>query len=38
LKTGATLVGGSPQEFPKYIAEESSKWRNLIKERNIKAQ
>jgi tripartite-type tricarboxylate transporter receptor subunit TctC len=38
LKTGATLVGGTPQEFPKYFAEESSKWRNLIKERNIKAQ
>jgi tripartite-type tricarboxylate transporter receptor subunit TctC len=38
LKTGATLVGGTPQDFPKYFAEESSKWRNLIKERNIKAQ
>jgi tripartite-type tricarboxylate transporter receptor subunit TctC len=38
LKTGATLVGGTPQEFPKYFAEESGKWRNLIKERNIKAQ
>jgi tripartite-type tricarboxylate transporter receptor subunit TctC len=38
LKTGATLVGGTPQEFPKYFAEESTKWRNLIKERNIKAQ
>jgi tripartite-type tricarboxylate transporter receptor subunit TctC len=38
LKTGATLVGGTPQDFPKYFAEESTKWRNLIKERNIKAQ
>ncbi len=38
LKTGVTVVGGSPEEFSKYFAEESGKWRNLIKTRNIKVQ
>lgn len=38
LKAGVTVIGGSPEEFPKYFAEESGKWRNLIKERNIKVQ
>lgn len=38
LKTGVTVIGGSPEEFPKYFAEESGKWRDLIKERNIKVQ
>jgi tripartite-type tricarboxylate transporter receptor subunit TctC len=38
LKTGVTVVGGSPEEFSKYFAEESGKWRNLIKTQNIKVQ
>jgi tripartite-type tricarboxylate transporter receptor subunit TctC len=38
LKTGVTVIGGSPQEFPTYFAEESGKWRNLIKAQNIKVQ
>src|SRR5262249_10218594 len=29
LKTGVTIVGGSPEEFSTYFAEESGKWRNL---------
>jgi tripartite-type tricarboxylate transporter receptor subunit TctC len=37
-KTGVTVIGGSPEEFPKYFAEESGKWRNLIKTQNIKVQ
>jgi tripartite-type tricarboxylate transporter receptor subunit TctC len=38
VKAGAILVGGSPEEFPKYFAEEIAKWRNLIKTQNIKVQ
>jgi tripartite-type tricarboxylate transporter receptor subunit TctC len=38
LKTGVTVIGGSPQEFSTYFAEESGKWRNLIKAQNIKVQ
>jgi tripartite-type tricarboxylate transporter receptor subunit TctC len=38
LKTGVTVIGGSPEEFPKYFAEESGKWRTLIKAQNIKVQ
>ena len=38
LKTGVTVVGGSPEEFAKYFVEESGKWRNLIKTQNIKIQ
>jgi tripartite-type tricarboxylate transporter receptor subunit TctC len=38
VKAGAILVGGSPEEFPKYFADETAKWRNLIKAQNIKVQ
>jgi tripartite-type tricarboxylate transporter receptor subunit TctC len=38
VKAGAILVGGSPEEFPKYFAAESAKWRDLIKKQNIKVQ
>jgi tripartite-type tricarboxylate transporter receptor subunit TctC len=37
-KAGAILVGGSPDDFPKYFAAESAKWRDLIKKQNIKVQ
>ena len=36
LAQGVILVGGSPQEFPRYLAEEASKWRNLIRTQNLK--
>lgn len=38
IKAGAIMVGGSPEEFPKYFAAESAKWRDLIKTQNIKVQ
>ena len=38
VKAGAILVGGSPEDFPKYFAAESAKWRDLIKKQNIKVQ
>jgi tripartite-type tricarboxylate transporter receptor subunit TctC len=38
LKAGAILVGGSTEDFPKYFAAESAKWRDLIKKQNIKVQ
>ena len=38
LVAGAILVGGSPEDFPKYFAAESAKWRDLIKKQNIKVQ
>jgi len=38
LKQGAIIVGGSPDEFKTYIAQESSKWRDVIRSRGIKVQ
>jgi tripartite-type tricarboxylate transporter receptor subunit TctC len=29
---------GTPEEFPAYLARESAKWRDLIRERNIRVQ
>jgi len=37
-KQGAILVGGSPDQFPAYLAQESGKWREIIKSRDIKVQ
>lgn len=36
LKTGVVMVGGTTEAFKSYYAEESKKWRDLIKARNIK--
>ena len=38
LDLGAILIGGSPTEFPGYLAQESAKWRDVIRERGIKLQ
>jgi tripartite-type tricarboxylate transporter receptor subunit TctC len=38
VKAGAIIVGGSSEAFPKYFADETAKWRNLIKTQNIKVQ
>jgi tripartite-type tricarboxylate transporter receptor subunit TctC len=38
LQAGLILVAGSPEEFPKYFADERSKWRTLIETQNIKLQ
>jgi tripartite-type tricarboxylate transporter receptor subunit TctC len=38
LGLGAILVAGSPAEFPGYLAQESAKWRDVIRERGIKLQ
>ena len=38
LDLGAILIGGSPAEFPGYLAQESAKWRDVIRERGIKLQ
>ena len=38
LAQGAILLGGSPGEFPDYLARESAKWRDVIRARAIKLQ
>lgn len=38
LDLGAILIGGSPTEFPGYLAQETAKWRDVIRERGIKLQ
>jgi len=38
LKQGAIIVGGSPEEFKSYFANESAKWRDVIRSRGIKVQ
>ena len=38
LEAGLILVAGSPEEFPRYFAEECEKWRKLIETQNIKLQ
>jgi tripartite-type tricarboxylate transporter receptor subunit TctC len=38
LAQGAILIGGSPEEFPDYLARESAKWRDVIRSRGIKVQ
>ena len=35
LKQGAIMVGGSPDQFPAYYAQESSKWGEIIRSRGI---
>ena len=34
---GATLVGGPPEQFAKFIAVERAKYADLIKKQGIKA-
>ena len=36
LKQGALIVGGAPDQFPAYYAQESAKWREIIRSRGIK--
>jgi tripartite-type tricarboxylate transporter receptor subunit TctC len=38
LEAGLILIAGSPEEFPRYFAEECEKWRKLIETQNIKLQ
>jgi tripartite-type tricarboxylate transporter receptor subunit TctC len=35
LKQGAIIVGGSPDQFPAYYAQESAKWGEIIRSRGI---
>ncbi len=35
LKQGAIMVGGTPDQFPAYYAQESSKWGEIVRSRNI---
>jgi tripartite-type tricarboxylate transporter receptor subunit TctC len=35
---GAIIVGGSPEDFPAYLAAESGKWAEVIQSRGIKMQ
>jgi tripartite-type tricarboxylate transporter receptor subunit TctC len=35
LKQGGLIVGGSPDQFPAYYAQESSKWGEIIRSRGI---
>jgi len=35
---GAIAVGGSPEQFATYFAQESGKWRDVIRSRGIKIQ
>jgi tripartite-type tricarboxylate transporter receptor subunit TctC len=37
-KGGAEVVPGSPQEVTAYLTSEQSKWRRVVKERNIKVE
>lgn len=37
-KTGSETVGGSPEDFGKYIAAETAKWANVAKVANIKLE
>jgi tripartite-type tricarboxylate transporter receptor subunit TctC len=38
LAQGAIIVGGSPEEFGAYLAQESRKWGEVIRSRGIKVQ
>jgi len=38
LKQGAIIVGGTPEQFPTYFAQESGKWGEIIRSRGIKVQ
>jgi len=38
LQAGLILVAGSPEEFPKYFADERRKWHTLIETQTIKLQ
>jgi tripartite-type tricarboxylate transporter receptor subunit TctC len=38
LQVGLILIGGAPEEFPRYFAEECGKWRRLVETQNIKLQ
>jgi hypothetical protein len=33
---GMETVGGSPEQFSKFIRDDISKWRDLVAKRNIK--
>ncbi|MFM1760009.1 MAG: hypothetical protein RLY75_1280, partial [Pseudomonadota bacterium] len=33
---GMEVVGGSPEQFSKYIRDDMAKWRSLVTQRNIK--
>jgi tripartite-type tricarboxylate transporter receptor subunit TctC len=35
---GGTVLGGSPAEFAKHIADETEKWAKVIRAANIKAE
>jgi tripartite-type tricarboxylate transporter receptor subunit TctC len=35
---GGTLIGGSPADFGKLIAEDTEKWGKVIRAANIKAE
>jgi tripartite-type tricarboxylate transporter receptor subunit TctC len=35
---GAVVMGGSPAEFGKFIADETEKWAKVIRAAGIKAQ
>lgn len=35
LKQGAIIVGGTPEQFPAYFAQESAKWAEIIRSRGI---
>jgi tripartite-type tricarboxylate transporter receptor subunit TctC len=35
---GVSVVGGSPEEFAQFLANERKKWRALIQELGIKGQ
>jgi len=37
-RMGYTVLGGSPAEYGKLIAEEVEKWRKVIRAANIKAE
>lgn len=38
LKMGFEIVPNTPEEFNKYLNEEATKWRTLIRELNLKAE
>jgi tripartite-type tricarboxylate transporter receptor subunit TctC len=35
---GATVLGGSPVDFAKFLADETEKWGKVIRAANIKAE
>jgi tripartite-type tricarboxylate transporter receptor subunit TctC len=38
LKMGFEIVPNTPEEFHKYLVQETTKWRSLIRELNLKAE